>query len=349
MKVYIANFGSSNWAWKECLERNIIATMDDVRVGALWQRKDLEGYVNECLRLMKNRHGKPLVRGTVTHWYNQITWLHESDGDLWLHSDTQRLWWTQSLASSVASEERDEPDPSFGSQRINFYCKPCLPWRSTDRQGRELLWAALHPRAKMFLMNQGTFQPVLGQNAEFVKALVEGSDRSAWYNLPEWRVKEEKTGKGAVRTFSPAELRVLEQEQRNKQEEQQMRKTAIRMVKTAKDTAMQSGQEVIAVTKDKRFNFPTELAAQEYALSLMKRQEGKCALTGLKMLLDEQVGDDQLRYSLDRIDSSKHYEPGNLQVVCKFVNKWKGAMDNQEFTRLLALLRRDSLESGKRP
>jgi hypothetical protein len=57
------------------------------------------------------------------------------------------------------------------------------------------------------------------------------------------------------------------------------------------------------------------------------------------MLLDEEQGDDQLRYSLDRIDSSRHYEPGNLQVVCKFINKWKGAMANEEFKRLVSLVR----------
>ena len=338
MKVYVANFGSSNWAWQECLERNIIATMDDVRVGALWQRKDLEGYIRECLRLMTNRHGKPLVRGTITHWYNQITWLHESDDDLWLHSDTQHLWWTVSLPSPAVSEERDEPDPAFGTQRINFYCKPCRPWSSKDKQGRELRWAALHPRAKMFLMNQGTFQPVLNQNAEYVKALVEGADLSAWYNLPEWRAKQEKSGKGPVRTLSPAEIKQVQAAQRKQQEEQRMRKTAARMVRTAQQTALQSGQEILSVTKDKRFLFPSEAAAQEYALELMNLQDGRCALTGLQMLLDEESGDDQLRYSLDRIDSSKHYGPGNLQIVCKFINKWKGAMDNEEFKRLLALL-----------
>jgi hypothetical protein len=111
------------------------------------------------------------------------------------------------------------------------------------------------------------------------------------------------------------------------------------MVKTAKETALQSGMEVLSVTKDKQFLFPSDAAAQEYALDLMKKQEGRCALTGLKMLLDDESGDDQCRYSLDRIDSTRHYEPGNLQVVCKFVNQWKGAMANEEFKRLIAKIR----------
>jgi len=102
---------------------------------------------------------------------------------------------------------------------------------------------------------------------------------------------------------------------------------------------MQCGQELLSVTKDKQFRFSSDTAAQEYAIGLMKQQEGRCALTGLKLLMDGEPGDDQLRYSLDRIDSSKHYESGNLQVVCKFINMWKCAMDNEEFKRLLALLR----------
>ena len=102
---------------------------------------------------------------------------------------------------------------------------------------------------------------------------------------------------------------------------------------------MQSGQEIIAITKDKRFNLGTDLQATEYALELMQRQEGRCALTGLRLLLDSDPGDNELRYSLDRIGSSRHYERGNLQIVCRFVNKWKGAMNNDEFKRLLVLLR----------
>jgi hypothetical protein len=43
--------------------------------------------------------------------------------------------------------------------------------------------------------------------------------------------------------------------------------------------------------------------------------------------------------SVDRIDSNGHYEAGNLQVVCQFVNFWKGSSDNEEFKRLLMLVR----------
>jgi hypothetical protein len=49
--------------------------------------------------------------------------------------------------------------------------------------------------------------------------------------------------------------------------------------------------------------------------------------------------DIQLLCSLDRIDSAGHYEAGNLQVVCRFVNRWKGDEDDAEFRRLMGLVR----------
>lgn len=51
-----------------------------------------------------------------------------------------------------------------------------------------------------------------------------------------------------MRTFSPAEIAEI-------QEKQRMQQTAARMIKTAQQTAMQSGQEVISMTKDKGFTF----------------------------------------------------------------------------------------------
>ena len=43
--------------------------------------------------------------------------------------------------------------------------------------------------------------------------------------------------------------------------------------------------------------------------------------------------------SLDRIDSSSHYAPGNLQIVCRFANEWKSSRDNTEFKRLIEVVR----------
>lgn len=332
MNVYIANFGSRNWAWPECHRRGAIAVMDDLRVHPYWQRGDKDSYIETAMRILRNKKGRVPTRSVAARWYSVNTLLHETSGDVWIHREKNELWWTISTGESPAMLEMDDPAPKFGNARIAVYYKRCIPWSQRDKAGRLLHWSGVHPKAREFLFTEGTFQKLSGDNAEFAHALIDGMDLSRWYNLPEWQAKEEKSGKGAVRSFSSAEIAQI-------QEEQRMRQTADRMVKTAKQTALQSGQEVLSATKDKWFLFPSDAAAHEYALDLMKKQEGRCALTGLKMLLDGEPGDDQCRYSLDRIDSSKHYEPGNLQVVCKFANLWKGAMQNEEFKRLIDMLR----------
>lgn len=333
MNVYIANFGSGNWAWPECLRRGAIAVMDDMRVHPYWQRGEREDYIETAIRVLRNKKGKIPTRSVAARWYSVNTLLHETSGDLWIHREKNELWWTISTGEPPEMLVMDDPAPKFGKARIAVYYKRCNSWSHGDKVGRLLPWAGIHPKAREFLFTEGTFQKLSDDNAAFARALIDGADLSHWYNLPEWQTKTEKSGKSAVRTFSPAEIAQLEEEQR-------MRQTAARMIKTAQQTAVQSGQELLSVTKDKRFLFPSDAAAQKYTLDLMKKQEGICSLTGLKMLLDEEPGDDQLRYSLDRIDSSRHYEPGNLQVVCKFVNKWKGAMANEEIRRLLALVRK---------
>ena len=72
---------------------------------------------------------------------------------------------------------------------------------------------------------------------------------------------------------------------------------------------------------------------------LLTRQEERCALTGLRLQYQGAHNDKNLLPSLDRIDSSGHYDRGNLQVVCRFINFWKQASDNEEFKRLLMLVR----------
>ncbi len=332
MNVYIANFGSGNWAWPECHRRGAIAVMDDLRVHPYWQRGDRDGYIETAMRVLHTKKGQRPTRSVAARWYNVTTLLHETAGDVWIHREKDELWWTVSTGEQPEKMEMEDPAPSFGKAQIAVYYKRCNPWSQRDKAGRLLQWAGIHPKAREFLFTEGTFQKLADDNAAFAQTLIDGADLSRWYNLPEWQAKTEKSGKGAVRSFSPAEIAQIHEEQR-------MQQTAARMIATAKQTALQSGQELLSVTKDKRFLFPSDTAAQEYALELMRKQEGRCALTGLKMLLDDEPGDDQCRYSLDRVDSSRHYEPGNLQVVCKFVNQWKGAMANEEFKRLIAKIR----------
>lgn len=70
---------------------------------------------------------------------------------------------------------------------------------------------------------------------------------------------------------------------------------------------------------------------------LLDLQENRCALTGIPLRFD---GTDRaLLPSPDRIDSQGHYAEGNIQIVCQFVNFWKGKTPDDEFRRLLDLVR----------
>ena len=63
------------------------------------------------------------------------------------------------------------------------------------------------------------------------------------------------------------------------------------------------------------------------------------ALTGIELKYQGVNEDRPLRPSLDRIDSDKQYEEGNLQIVCQFINRWKSNTPDEEFRRLLSLVR----------
>jgi hypothetical protein len=112
------------------------------------------------------------------------------------------------------------------------------------------------------------------------------------------------------------------------------------MVHNAENAARSSGivEEVIRKSKQVRMS---QLELKEYVEALLKQQEDRCTLTGIPFQLPSENWDIQLAPSLDRIDSSGHYEKGNLQIVCRFINFWKGSADNEEFRRLLSLVRGD--------
>lgn len=111
------------------------------------------------------------------------------------------------------------------------------------------------------------------------------------------------------------------------------------MLNMALYACAQSGQIVTTLRKEKRFAFPNNEAFKHYVLRLIDRQEGRCAITGLKLQFPSVCSDEEMLASLDRIDSNGHYESGNLQVVCRFVNRWKGDDADLDFRRLLEMVR----------
>jgi len=99
-----------------------------------------------------------------------------------------------------------------------------------------------------------------------------------------------------------------------------------------------NGQTVEVTVKNKDL---TMLSSKLDALlpRLLDQQNERCAVTGL---LFQYEGDKNMRPSADRIDSSGHYEASNLQLVCRFINFWKQATPDDEFRRLIGIVRGSS-------
>jgi hypothetical protein len=320
-RVYIANFGKANWAWPECLQRSTIVVMDDERVHPFWQKGDRTGYVEHAQKVLRLASGGPVIKPVASRWFNLNTVLMETAGDIWIHREKGELWWSESLDLKPESTIIDDPSPTFGPARIYVYYKRVLPWSDRTKKGAPLRWDGLHARAKEFLFTEGTFQQLSDDNAAYARLLIAGSNLSAWHERSEWKAKADSAKRAPVIHFDSR------------------RKTIARMAMVAFDTAAQSGDVSLAVKKDKQFLFRDRFELEKYIDELLAHQEGSCALTGLRMLLDDEDGDAELRCSLDRIQSDQHYTRGNLQIVCKFANRWKGASDNDAFLGLVERIR----------
>lgn len=75
----------------------------------------------------------------------------------------------------------------------------------------------------------------------------------------------------------------------------------------------------------------------EYLWELFLSQQGKCALSGIPLTYPQSfkaLSMGEGNASLDRIDSSKIYEPGNVQWVDKRINFMKQQLQQEEFIML---------------
>ena len=118
-----------------------------------------------------------------------------------------------------------------------------------------------------------------------------------------------------------------------------MEKSIYEMVETTMGTVRSSNGQLVMLTKKVKELWMSKTGLDAYVRALLEKQGGACALTGIKLQFRGDHEDEQLLPSLDRIDSNKQYEEGNLQIVCRFVNRWKSDTADEEFRRLLGLVR----------
>ena len=123
-------------------------------------------------------------------------------------------------------------------------------------------------------------------------------------------------------------------------------KSIIEMRKSVENTVRNANGQIVERTVKNKELHMTQAELDDLLRSRLDLQRNRCALTGIPFPFAGQDADDNLRPSVDRIDSNGHYEDDNLQIVCRFVNFWKGDSDNEEFKRLLMLVHRVLAQDG---
>ena len=78
---------------------------------------DREAYITTRMR-GKTAAGLTPTRAVAARWYNLMTIVSETKGDLWIHRDGEKVWWTISKFGTANFERKTEP---VGFKRERHY------------------------------------------------------------------------------------------------------------------------------------------------------------------------------------------------------------------------------------
>ncbi|UCA46998.1 hypothetical protein [Pseudochrobactrum sp. XF203] len=238
-----------------------------------------------------------------------------------MHREEDKLWWTITKNEDYYILNEPARPPHITGPFISIN-KASQKWSDRSKKGVPLRLSSLPSLVVRSITNQSTQISPDREVAEFIIALINDHDVSPWTSKPKWTSDAKQSKKNPVTHFSPEQI------------------AAYRMASTAFETVKKAdGRTIESTAKIKNIIDFTEEELRKHVEDLISDQEGICALTELPLQFDTDLDDPELSASLDRIDSNGHYEKGNLQIVCKFANRWKGADDNSGFLRLMGLIK----------
>ncbi|MGX8011839.1 hypothetical protein ACVDG8_024145 [Mesorhizobium sp. ORM8.1] len=307
-QIYISMTGDDNELWDRCLAEKLVAIGFDKPYFDAWYADDYDQYL-DLMRAAEPKKSGSAVKAKATRWFRRATLISKSEDDIWLHRDGKDLYW--------ATTTSDQPILEPFEDKV-MIAKPVDNWLKRDAKTVALSWKSIHPKGQDYLVTQQAVFRVADEDMRsYLLALVGGEPLGPWHDRKEWK---ERLGNGkTVGKHMPQAQFAIE-----------------RMLQAIKETVKNSNGQIIQKALKNKKLLCSDDEMRAHLAKLMEEQQGRCNITGLAMHID---GQDELEHDLlasaDRIDSDGHYEIGNMQLVCRFVNFWKSAQENEKFVDLL--------------
>lgn len=318
-EFYVIKTGAENYFWERCREGNFTALMFDKPYYEAWAAGDTAAHLDVVRKNAKKGTPEIELKRRSTIWYNNGGTLRDSHGDIFLNRVGNNVYWATSTDASWFAIEHE-----YEGQPVVAVCKPVDKWVRHTAKDVPLQWPTIHNKAKDYLSpHRALFHITDVEMCGYLDALLSGDDLKPWHTQPMWKLKQgEDKGKSLGNSVPVVDFVVEDL-----------------MLKIKHTVDQANGQVVMSVKSMKNKELIDEVAVKAHLRQLYIDQDGRCKISGIPMHVPGQDNKNpDLMVSPDRIDSNGHYEVGNLQLVCRFINFWKCAADNSAFADLLDLV-----------
>src|SRR5690349_2802989 len=98
--------------------------MNAEAVHGFWERSDRAGYIDYCMQHLKAASGISPTRPVASRWFNLMTIISETAGDVWIHREKEQLWWTVSKPDEPEITLETDLRPLPAAPRVYVCRKP---------------------------------------------------------------------------------------------------------------------------------------------------------------------------------------------------------------------------------